>query len=258
MTAHHDLAAAATSAPADGAAMMRAIWHDLECGAYTQDLALWRVLADGEPGPILDAGAGSGRVALDLARIGHDVFALDRDPELLAELRRRAGPLAVQTVVADARSFELPGRRFGLILAPMQLVQLLAGPPGRRDFLRAAAAHLRPGGLVACAVSESLETFDGSDVLLPLPDVVVLDGVRYCSQPIAVRADGGRIAIERVREITAGDGARSAATDIIHLDRVAAATIEAEGRAAGLEPQRMRVIEQTDDHVGSTVVMLRG
>ena len=238
--------------------MTHVIWHEVECGSYYEDLALWRELARQELGPVLDAGAGAGRVALDLARLGHDVVALDRDPVLLAELLRRAGPTPLRTVVADARSFELPGRRFGLILAPMQLVQLLGGTHGRNAFLRAAVAHLQPGGLLACAVSESMDAFDADDALLPLPDVAVLDGVRYSSQPIAVRDEGGRVAIERVREITAGDGRRSAAGDIIYLDRVDVETIEAEGRAAGLVPAVPRVVEETQDHVGSTVVMLRG
>ena len=38
-------------------------------------------------GPVLDVGAGTGRVALALARAGHEVIALDADPELLGELR---------------------------------------------------------------------------------------------------------------------------------------------------------------------------
>ncbi|CAN5461152.1 hypothetical protein BH20ACT17_BH20ACT17_00190 [soil metagenome] len=238
--------------------MTHVIWHEVECGSYYEDLALWRELARQELGPVLDAGAGAGRVALDLARLGHDVVALDRDPVLLAELLRRAGPTPLRTVVADARSFELPGRRFGLILAPMQLVQLLGGTHGRNAFLRAAVAHLQPGGLLACAVSESMDAFDADDATLPLPDVAVLDGVRYSSQPIAVRDEGGRVAIERMREITAGDGRRSAAGDIIYLDLVDVETIEAEGRAAGLVPAVPRVVEETQDHVGSTVVMLRG
>ncbi len=69
---------------------MTVIWHDLECGGYVADLPLWRELARERGGPILDVGAGTGRVALDLARNGHEVTALDRDPELLDALRRRA------------------------------------------------------------------------------------------------------------------------------------------------------------------------
>ena len=41
------------------------VWHDVECGRYSADLALWRELAAREPGPVLDVGAGTGRVALD-------------------------------------------------------------------------------------------------------------------------------------------------------------------------------------------------
>jgi hypothetical protein len=232
------------------------VWHDVECGSYLEDLPLWRELAHGEIGPVLDAGAGAGRVAIDLARDGHSVVALDRDGDLLAELRRRAGPLPIETVVADARTFELPGRSFGLILAPMQLVQLLGGHEARMSFLKAARAHLRHGGILACAISESMEAFDGAGIL-PLPDVTVLDGVRYTSQPIGLRDEGGRMAIERIREITDAGGRRSAEGDIIYLDRLDTATLEAEGRAAGLTPEPARVIGETDDHVGSSVVMLR-
>ena len=58
--------------------MSAAIWHDIECGAYTADLPLWEELAAG--GTVLDVGAGTGRVALRLARAGCAVTALDRDP----------------------------------------------------------------------------------------------------------------------------------------------------------------------------------
>ena len=66
------------------------MWHDVECGTYTADLPLWRRLARDSGGPTLDVGAGTGRVALDLARAGERVTALDLDAELLAELARRA------------------------------------------------------------------------------------------------------------------------------------------------------------------------
>src|SRR4029079_2359457 len=54
-----------------------AAWHDVECASYAADLQLWRELAAGAaPAPVLDLGAGTGRVALDLAELGHDVTAV--------------------------------------------------------------------------------------------------------------------------------------------------------------------------------------
>ena len=235
------------------------VWHDVECGSYDADLPLWRELAAVERGPILDVGAGTGRVTLDLAAHGHEVVALDIDAELLAELRRRADArgLAVDTVVADGGGFELPGRSFGLIVAPMPTVQLL-GPAGRAGFLRAARAHLAPGGLVACALADAFEAFDEEHVVLPLPDTLVVAGVHYTSQPIALRDEGARVAIERIRMTLDCHGHRTASPNLIHLDRVDSWLIEAECRAAGLSPQPARAIGPTDDHVGSSVAMLRG
>jgi SAM-dependent methyltransferase len=239
--------------------MSHVIWHDVECASYDADLALWRELAAAERGPILDVGAGTGRVTLDLAARGHEVVALDIDAELLAELQRRAAVrgLAVETVVADAGDFALPGRSFGLILAPMQTVQLL-GPAGRAGFLRSARAHLTAGGLVACALADAFESFDEDHVLLPLPDTLTIAGVHYSSQPIAVRDEGERVAIERIRTTLDGHGRRTASPNLIHLDRVASRLLDAEARAVGLSPQPERSIGATDDHVGSSVVMLRG
>ena len=172
------------------------VWHDVECGGYRADLPLWRELADAEAGPVLDVGAGTGRVALELARAGHSVTALDREPELLEALRARAAGLDVDTVVADAAGFALQ-RRFGLVIVPMQTIQLL---PERGGFLAAARSHLDRGGLLAIAITAALETFgELDDALLPHPDVGAVAGWRFESQPTAVRALPAATRIERVR-----------------------------------------------------------
>lgn len=234
------------------------IWHDVECGRYGADLALWRELASAEQGPILDVGAGTGRVTLDLVRRGHDVVALDREPAFLAALRARAGSATnVETVAGDAGDFQLGGRRFGLIVAPMQTIQLL-GAAGRTGFLRCAREHLAPNGLVACALADAMEAFDAEHVVLPLPDFGTVDGVSYYSQPVALRDVGDRMAIERIRTTVSPSGLRTASDDVIHLDKVGAADVEAQALAAGLWPRAARVIPPTDEHVGTTVVMLRG
>jgi SAM-dependent methyltransferase len=233
------------------------LWHDLECGAYAADLPMWRELAAAEPGPVLEVGAGSGRVALDLARLGHEVVALDRDAELLGALADRGRDLPVTAVVADARDFDL-GRAFGLVLAPMQTVQLLGGAAGRARFLAAARRHLAPGGLLAVALADAVEAFDDDRHEPPLPDLREVDGVVYASRPVAVRDEGEQVAIERLREVVQRDGRRSAEPDVVRLDRLDVPTLGAEAAAHGLRALAPRRIPATEEHVGSTVAVLRG
>lgn len=238
-------------------------WHDVECGGYDADLPLWRELAAAEArgDAVLDVGAGAGRVTLDLLRAGHEVTALDVEPELLQALSGRAHDAQVDarltTVCADARAMEL-GRRFALILVPMQTIQLLGGRGGRAAFLAAARGHLRPGGLLAAALADELESFDATDGFAPLPDVREQAGVVYSSRPVALRDEGATWVIERVRETTDADGRRSSAGDVIRMDRLDAATVAGEAQTAGFTVQAPLRVAETDDHVGSAVVMLRG
>ena len=234
------------------------IWHDIECGGYRQDIALWLGLAREQGGAVLDVGAGTGRVSLELARAGHDVTALDVDADLLAELERRAAGLPLLTARADAREFDL-GRRFPLIVVPMQTLQLLGGADGRGAFLRCAAAHLEPGGVLAMAIATALELFEVRDgEPAPLPDIQELDGVVYCSQATAVRRDGDTFVLERRRETVSPEGQRDSELDVIRLDHVTTRQVIAETRAAGLVNAVVRRIPPTADHVGSEVVIARG
>jgi SAM-dependent methyltransferase len=232
-----------------------AIWHDVECGSYVEDVALWRELAQRADGPVLDVGAGTGRIALDLAARGIEVVALDADAELLEALSARAvaAGVHVATVVADARAFDLDGRRFGLIAVPMQTLQLLGGAEGRAAFLRAAAAHLKPGGIIAAALADALDSFTAESDALPEPDVATVDGVRYSSLPLAVIDEGAQVAIHRLRQAAGVE-----AHDVIRLARVSPAELAEEAEALGLVAEEARRIPATDVYVGSTVVVLRG
>ncbi len=235
--------------------MSAVAWHDLECGAYAADLPLWRELAAAAGGPVLDVGAGTGRVALDLAARGVEVVALDREAELLAALRARAGGRALRTIVADARDFALPAP-VALVLVPMQTVQLLGGAPGRAAFLAAAARHLLPGGRLAAALADPLEPWDELTAIPPPPDAGTQDGLTRLSQPVRVREDAEGWTIERVRLTLPARGERSEEHDAITLERVSPSELEAEGRAAGFVPAGRRRIAPTEDHVGSEVVIL--
>lgn len=242
------------------------VWHDLECGGYRADLPLWHELADRYGGPLLDVGAGAGRVALQLARAGYSVTALDCNDVLLAALRERAAGLAVEAVRADARSFALARRDFALCVVPMQTVQLLGGAEQRTAFLRCARAHVREGGAIALAILGELDTFDcASGVIGPAAERAYVDGLLYLSRAIRVSETAELVEIERERRVLLPESAQAGAAakergpeiDLIRLDRVSASSLLREGAEAGLHAERTREIEATDEHVGSSVVVLR-
>jgi hypothetical protein len=139
----------------------------------------------------------------------------------------------------------------------MQTLQLLPGLDGRAGFYAAAARALAPGGLVAAAIADALEAFD-EQAPLPLPDIGEAGGVQFLSQPVAVRERGDSVRIERIRQIVSPDGERTSEDDVVVLARLDADAIAHEAAPHGLRAEEPRVVPATDDHVGSTVVMLRG
>ncbi len=234
-----------------------AIWHDVECGAYGVDLGVWEELAAAHPGPILELGAGTGRVALTLSRAGHEVVAVDHAPELLEELRARASaPEArVGTVQADIRSLGL-GERFALVIAPMQLFQVLAGAGERRAVLRAIATHLASGGVGAAAIVEAgADPTPPADSGTPLPDVREVAGWVYSSLPVSVTADEEAIEAKRLRQRVSPAGALDEHTHVDRLQILDADTLDAEAAEAGLRPSGRRVIPSDELFVGSTVCL---
>jgi SAM-dependent methyltransferase len=230
------------------------IWHDVECGAYRADLDTWAELADRAPGPILELGCGTGRVALHLARRGGRVVGLDADRSLAEALAERAAGLPVEAEVADAREFRLRAG-FTLAIAPMQLLQLFGGRAERLSCLRCVAGHLTGGGTAAFAIVESMLSADTPPP--PLPDTRESDGWLYSSLPLGVHVEPGSICIRRLRQAVSPDGNLSDDVDEVRLQSLDAATLEEEAREAGLEPFERRLIPETGAHVGSTVVVVR-
>ncbi len=155
--------------------------------------------------------------------------------------------------IGDARGFELEGE-LGLVLAPMQLVQLFAGAEERVDCLRCVAAHLRSGGRAALAIVERMPAPEAGGAALP--DVHEIDGWVYSSLPIDAKVDADSIVVRRLRQTVSPQGELSDEVDEVRLQRLSAQLLEREGVAAGLTPAARREIPATDAHVGSTVVLL--
>ena len=241
-----------------------AIWHDVECGSYAADLPLWEELSERCGSPVLELGCGTGRVALHLARRGHEVIGLDRDPELLAALAERASDFRhsgvgreaealVEPLFADVRSFELQSP-VALVLAPTHILQLLAGPAERAESLRCIAAALRPGGLLAAAIVEEMPEADAAPP--PLPDVREVDGWVYSSLATEAAVGPGEIVVRRLRQAVSPEGALTEEPNEVRIATFTAAAFEAEAETFGLQPAGRREIAATDLHVGSLVVLL--
>jgi len=230
-----------------------AIWHDVECGAYAADLKVWTELADRCGDPVLELGAGTGRLAIHLARRGHRVIGLDHDETLIEAQGERAAGLPVTPLLADARGFELP-EPVALAIAPMQLLQMLADQTERLACLDSIAAQLLPGGRVAAAMVEGMPEPEEGEPLLP--DVREVDGWVYSSLPLEAVFEEEHIHVHRLRQKVAPDGTLTDEPDSVTICTLTADELEAEAAEVGLVPIERLYIDATADHVGSTVVVL--
>ncbi len=231
------------------------IWHELECGAYGADFSVWESLAAGAAGPILDLGCGTGRVAMQLGREGHEVVGVDIDPDFVAEVNRRAQEhgVSVQAVQGDACDARLE-QRFGLVLAPMQLVQMLPDAGRRGDLLANIKAHLGHDGRAALALVEPDIAEDEGGA--PLPDVQEVDGWIYSSLPVAIHDAGDKITVRRLRQTVSPEGTLTDGVDEVVICAIGSEDLIAEARAAGLQVADRQSVPPTSDHVGSTVIVL--
>ena len=94
------------------------------------------------PRAVLDAGCGTGRVAIELARRGLAVVGVDVDPRMLAAARKNAPTLSWH--LADLATIRLP-RRFDVIVLAGNVLIFLA-PGSEATVVANLARHLAPGG----------------------------------------------------------------------------------------------------------------
>jgi len=234
------------------------VWHDVENGGYDADLALWRELAAGADGPILDLGAGTGRVALDLAAAGHEVTALDSDAVLLDELALRAEErgLEVACVNADARSLA-PIGSFALVIAPMQFMQIMGGASARAELLAGVAACLRRGGTFAAAIADLDEAVAAPDARPPLPDVGQRGDWIYSSLPLDVRPEPSGVAVEWLRQIVSPAGTLREERHTLLVDSLTPEQLEREAAAHALRLVDRRAVAQTAAYIRSMGIVCR-
>lgn len=105
-------------------------------------------------GPVLELGAGTGRITLGIAHDGIAVHALDSDPAMLATLQQKLAyqppdvRQRVMVVVGDMRMFTV-GERFALIIAPFRAFLHNLTEQDQLACLDRVREHLRPDGRFA-------------------------------------------------------------------------------------------------------------
>lgn len=95
-------------------------------------------------GCVLDAGCGTGRVAIELARRGHEVVGLDLDAAMLAAARRKAPGL--RWIEGDLATTQL-GERFDVVVLAGNVLIFVA-PGSEAAVLARCAEHLAGVGLL--------------------------------------------------------------------------------------------------------------
>lgn len=147
-------------------------WADIYDQVYADlghDLGFYLQLALAAHGPVLELGAGTGRVALTLAQHGVHVTGVDSSPYMVALAQRKARAMLLgaraRFVLGDMRRLRLPAR-FALVVMPFRSLQALVTPADQQAALSTAAFHLRPAGVLAFAVANldvrALAADDGS------------------------------------------------------------------------------------------------
>jgi SAM-dependent methyltransferase len=123
--------------------------YDLEY-SHDYDVPFWLALAKRGGGPIVEWGAGTGRIAVPLAGAGFDVTGVEVSESMVERGREKSG--AAEWVIGDMRSAKL-GRRYGLAVCAFNSFLCLPSVDDALAFLRNAREHLEPGGLLGIEVS---------------------------------------------------------------------------------------------------------
>ena len=125
-------------------------WYDVvystqRCG----EVEFYVDLARSSGAPVLEIGAGTGRIAIPTAQAGVDVVGVDINEQMLERARAKLSESgepsgSVELVHADMRDFDL-GRTFPLVTIPARTLLLATTAEDQQRTLERAAAHLAPG-----------------------------------------------------------------------------------------------------------------
>jgi len=160
-------------------------YYDLAYKRRRKDVRFYVELARGSKGPVLELGAGTGRVALEIAREGTSVVAVEPARAMLQRAKQKAARLPERAQAqltlhkGDMRSVRLK-QKFPLVIAPFNVFMHLYTRTDLERALATVRAHLLPRGRFVF------------DVLMPDLRAMLRDPGRLYRSPRVVHPDTGR------------------------------------------------------------------
>lgn len=129
----------------------------MHAGSLSGDMEWYRDKAVASGGPVLELGAGTGRISIPIAEAGIRVTAVDLDEGMLARLRQKLETLQpdvrsrIRVQHGDMRTVALD-EGFAIVIIPFRAFLHNLTRDDQLAALRRAHAHLRPGGELALNV----------------------------------------------------------------------------------------------------------
>jgi len=124
---------------------MADVYDEWYAARFDTDSAVRTLIELAGPGPVLELGAGTGRLALPLARHGVSTHAVDASGVMLDRLRAKPGGGEVHTYLGDM-SIALPPGPFTLAFVAVNTLFNLTHPDAQQATFHAVAQRLTPGG----------------------------------------------------------------------------------------------------------------
>ena len=126
-------------------------YYDLEHDQFEDDIACLMNFVVSTGDPVLELGAGSGRVMAAIADAGYRVTGIDVSEPMLAAAQKRLKSAKAKRLTRLAnlgmdKASEAPGGPFGVVIASLNSLQHLTTPTEQREALRQAWGALDPRG----------------------------------------------------------------------------------------------------------------
>jgi len=128
-------------------------FYDIYVGGWVEDLPFYLEYAKGLSTPLLEVGAGSGRLTIPFARAGYSVVAVDISVSMLAKLESCLVQEAedvrkrVEIVKADAKTLVLENK-YDLIIVPFFTFNYFLTSQAQKTVLKRLAQHLTDSGTI--------------------------------------------------------------------------------------------------------------